>query len=188
MLTLGILHESLIRWTPDPVRVLAQLTAFTRERIDAASGMRRRLGTPDSVQVLTELAGGARGLYHLSGVTRFGPGSQIHLYGSEATIKVELTPDERVWSARRGDAGLREVDVPQAEQGGWRVEADWIDSIRTGAPVQLTDFATGVRYMEFTEAVVRSASTGAAVGLPLEDDADADDRSDSSQQRRERRT
>jgi hypothetical protein len=33
--------------------------------------------------------------------------------------------------------------------------------------VQLTDFATGVAYMEFTEAVARSARTGIAVRLPL---------------------
>jgi hypothetical protein len=40
---------------------------------------------------------------------------------------------------------------------GWRVEADWVDSIRNGTPVKFTDFATGVAYMEFTEAVARSA-------------------------------
>src|SRR5437773_856360 len=91
-LTLGIVHETLIRWVDDPVRVLAQAEAFTPERIDTASGMQRRVGTPDSVQVLTILAGGAHGLYHVSGVTRFGPGTQIHLYGSEGTIKIELTP------------------------------------------------------------------------------------------------
>lgn len=177
MLTLGILHETLIRWVADPVRVLAQVAAFTAERIDAASGLRRRVGTPDSVQVLTQLAGGARALYHFSGVTRFGPGNQIHLYGSEGTIKVELTPDERVFAARRGDSALREVEIPADEQGSWRVEADFVDSIRLGTPVTLTDFPTGVRYMEFTEAVARSAASGTAIELPLaaEDDDDDDE-------------
>lgn len=33
--------------------------------------------------------------------------------------------------------------------------------------VRLTDFATGVRYMDFTEAVTRSAQSGRAVSLPL---------------------
>jgi hypothetical protein len=33
--------------------------------------------------------------------------------------------------------------------------------------VQLTSFETGVKYMEFTEAVARSARTGMAVKLPL---------------------
>ena len=42
-------------------------------------------------------------------------------------------------------------------------------SIREGAPVTLTDFATGAAYMEFTEAVARSARMGVAVELPLEE-------------------
>lgn len=170
MLTLGILHETLIRWVPEPLRVLAQAAAFTPERIDSASGMRRRVGTPDSVQVLTQLDGGARGLYHFSGVTRFGPGNQIHLYGSDGTIRIDFTPSERVFAARRGEEGLREIAVPAEEQGQWRVEADFIDSIRTGRPVTLTDFASGVRYMEFTEAVARSASSGATVDVRGEAD------------------
>jgi predicted dehydrogenase len=71
MLTLGILHETLIRWTPDPRRVMAQVCAFTPERLDPATGLTRRVGTPDSVQALTVLENGARGMYHVSGVTRY---------------------------------------------------------------------------------------------------------------------
>ena len=64
--------------------------------------------------------------------------------------------------------------IPADKARHWRVEADFVDSIRTGAPVRLTDFATGVRYMEFTEAVARSAEDGSAVDLPLQDVADDD--------------
>ncbi len=95
MLTLGILHETLVRWVPDPVQVFAQLHAFVPERLDPATGMRRRVGTPDSAQVLAGLAGGARAIYHVSGVTRFGPGTQVHLYGSEGTLKSEISPRDR---------------------------------------------------------------------------------------------
>ncbi len=171
MLTLGILHETLVRWVPDPIRVLAHATAFVPERLDPATGMRCRVGVPDSVQVLTEFSGGARGLYHLSGVTRFGPGSQIHLYGSDGTLKYELLPHDRLLGARRGDAELREIEVPVDKQMAWRVEADFIDAIRSRCRIELTDFATGVRYMQFTEAVARSAETGRAVVLPLENSA-----------------
>jgi predicted dehydrogenase len=166
MLTLGILHETLIRWVPDPVRVFAQARAFTPERLDPATGMRCRVGTPDSVQVLTELPGGPCGLYHVSGVTRFGPGSQIHLYGSAGTLKYELLPQDRLWGGRRGDSALHELPVPADKTTDWRVEADFIDAIRGRGKVEFTDFATGVRYMQFTEAVTRSAQTGRAVELP----------------------
>jgi hypothetical protein len=55
------------------------------------------------------------------------------------------------------------VYIPPEKEGGWRVEADFVDTIRDGKPVEFTDFATGVRYMKFTEAVARSAAKGAAV-------------------------
>ena len=166
VLTLGIVHETLVRWVDHPVRVWAQSTAFTSERLDATSGLRRQIAVPDSVQVLTRLPDGAQGIYHISGVTRFGPGTQIHLYGSEGTLKLELTPRERILAARREDSQLQEIAVPPNKLGGWRVEADFIDSIRDRQPVRFTNFAAGVRYMEFTAAVARSGATGTPITLP----------------------
>jgi predicted dehydrogenase len=163
MLTLGILHETLIRWVPDPVRVMAQVHAFVAERLDPGTGLRRRVGTPDSVQVLTVLEGGARGIYHVSGITRFGPGSQIHLYGSQGTLRYELAPHDRLWGAQRGEHELREILIPPEKELGWRVEQEFVDAIRGQGTIEFTDFATGVRYMEFTEAVARSAASGEAV-------------------------
>lgn len=166
MLTLGILHETLIRWVPGPVRVMAQAHAFTPRRVDPASGMLVPVGTPDSVQVLSVLEGGARGIYHVSGVARFGPGSQIHLYGSEGTLKYELSPQDRLWGARQGESQLREIPVPPEQEYGWHVEEEFIAAIRGQRQVEFTDFATGLRYMEFTEAVAASAASGRAVELP----------------------
>ena len=60
-----------------------------------------------------------------------------------------------LWLSRPGNAEQL-VEIPAAQRGGWRVEADFIDSIRDGKPVTLTDFATGVKYMHFTEAVWES--------------------------------
>ncbi|MBX7168193.1 MAG: Gfo/Idh/MocA family oxidoreductase [Pirellulales bacterium] len=167
VLTLGIVHETLCRWLPDPVRVFAQMHAFISERLDPETGLRRRVGTPDSVQALVAWDDGARGLYHFSGVSHFGPGMQIHLYGSEGTLRYELAPHERLLWGRRGDAQLTELPLPSEAEAGWRVEADFVAAIRGEKPVEYTDFVTGVRYMEFTEAVARSATSGQAVELPL---------------------
>ena len=57
--------------------------------------------------------------------------------------------------------------VPPERQGGWRVEADFVDAIRDGRPVTHTSFADGVKYMEFTEAVAISRAAGRRVELPL---------------------
>jgi predicted dehydrogenase len=59
MLALGILHETLVRWTPPPTRVLAQTQIFTPTRYDPASGREEQVGTPDSVQILTQIPGNA---------------------------------------------------------------------------------------------------------------------------------
>ena len=169
ILTMGILHEAALRWSPPPTRVFAQTTIFEDDY-----GHSPRFGTgtatvPDSVQIVTLLAGGGRGIYHLGGVHLFGPGQQIHLYGSHGTIRFEISPRERLLAGRAGEKELREVAVPPEKQGGWRVEAEFIGAVRGEERVQFTDFATGVQYMEFTEAVARSAATSQPVGLPLED-------------------
>jgi len=167
MLALGILHETLVRWTPHPNRVLAQTQIFIPTRHDPATGRAERVGTPDSVQILTEIPGNARGIYHLSGAIHHGPGMQIHLYGSEATLKYSFDGEDLVSIGGKDERSLRELDIPAEKAGGWRVEAEFINAIRGIEPVQFTDFATGVRYMEFTEAVARSASSGCSVDVSM---------------------
>jgi predicted dehydrogenase len=172
MLTLGIVQETLARWAPRPVRVLAQTHAFVAERVDPASGAKRPVGTPDSVQALAVLAGGARASYHFSGVAPFGQQVSITLAGTEGVLSYDLVAD-RIRGARRGEGpanldDLPEVPIPPDRAGGWTVEADWVRSIREGAPVGLTTFDEGVAYLDFTEAVAVSAATGAAVTLPEE--------------------
>jgi predicted dehydrogenase len=171
MLQLGILHETLIRWASSPVRVLAQVHAFTPTRIDPEVGVRRRVGTPDSVQVLSILGSGARVVYQLSGATPVGGGMWIRMLGSEGVLHYDLDSDVLTGLRRTEMAGqakeLKPIEIRPEKRGGWRVEADFVDSIRSGAPVRFTDFPSGVSYMEFTEAVARSAESAEAVDLPL---------------------
>lgn len=62
---------------------------------------------------------------------------------------------------------LQEVHIPEDKAGSWRVEEEFIAAIRGTEKVQRTTFATGVRYMEFTQAVAMSYQTGQAISLPL---------------------
>jgi predicted dehydrogenase len=181
MLTLGIVQETLFRWAPPPVRVLAQVHAFLPARIDPESGVRRPVGTPDSVQVLAILEGGARTVYHFSGAIPFGQAMGIHFYGTEGVLCYDLAADRIRGACRRGGQTavraeeIEDIPIPEDKARSWRVEADFVDAIRNGVPVQLTDFETGVAYMEFTEAVARSARLGEAVELPLADLNEGDD-------------
>lgn len=167
-LTLGILHETVARWVPAVERVYAQTQLFEPSRADLESGEYVDVTVPDSVQVIAELKGGARATYLISGAVLFGPGKSISLYGSRGTIRVNLEPEELVTGARMGDPHLAPIEIPDDARGGWNVEAEFIAAIRGEGKVQHTTFADGVRYMEFTEAVARSAETGEAIDLPLE--------------------
>lgn len=168
VLTLGIMHETLSRWIPAPTRVFAQSAVFETERPDPAANGYRSCTVPDSVQILTQTADGARGIYHLSGTTLFGPGKQIHLYGSRGTIKVVFGgQNEKVFAGYHSHSELKELELAPETRGGWRVEAEFIGAIRGEEPVQYTTFADAVRYMEFTEAVSLSIEQQKPVLLPM---------------------
>jgi predicted dehydrogenase len=166
MLALGILYETVLRWVAPANRVLAYASKFIPARFDPEAGKKARVGTPDSVQVLTTQEDGSCGVYRLSGVIRHDTSMAIALYGSEGTLIYDLLRDE-IRGAQRPDEGLRVLPIPDSLRGGWRVEADFIAAIRGERPVTRTDFLTGVRYMQFTEAVARSSRHQIAVTLPL---------------------
>ena len=166
ILTLGILHETALRWVPQPTRVFAQSQMFEPVRPNPDGPGNLSVTVPDSIQALTQYANGARGIYHFSGTTLLGPGKQIHLYGSLGTIKILFGERDRVFIGRKVDSELREIGIPEERRGGWRVEAEFVGAIRGEEPVLRTDFGTGLRYMEFTEAVVESSQTGQPVILP----------------------
>ncbi len=64
---------------------------------------------------------------------------------------------EQVFVGHHGHGELKEIDIPQADRGGWRVEAEFIGAIRGEEQVKYTTFEDAVKYMEFTEAVARSS-------------------------------
>jgi predicted dehydrogenase len=129
--------------------------------------VRRPVGTPDSVQVLAVLANGARATYHFSGVTPFGQQMAITLYGTEGVLRYDLMNDQILGASKtRGKTtDLQEVPIPPDKAGGWRVEAEFIEAIRESKPIRFTDFATGLQYMEFTQAVALSAERNSAVEI-----------------------
>lgn len=168
MLNLGILHETALRWTAPPIRVHAHASRFVLKRMDPETGERTRVGTPDSVQVISNQEDGSVGVYRISGVLWHERGNRIALYGSAGTLVYDLTRDE-ILVGKAGEDALRPLSIPDDLRGGWRVEAEFIEAIREGKPVTHTDFATGVRTMQFTEAVARSSRHQEPVDLPLKE-------------------
>jgi predicted dehydrogenase len=167
-LMLGILYETVSRWVPQANRVMAYAIKQIPMRFDPEADAMGRVGTADSVQVLTTQEDGSVGVYRLSGVVHHAPPLSIALYGSQGTLFYDLSADE-ILGARRGRAGLEPMPIPPALRGGWQVEEDFIAAIRGERPVTLTTFAMGVRYMQFTEAVARSSRHQHPVTLPLQE-------------------
>ncbi|NKB66984.1 MAG: hypothetical protein GKR89_07985 [Candidatus Latescibacteria bacterium] len=165
VMAMGIYNETVRRYAGHEKAVLAYGKSFTPERMDTETGAMGAADVPESLGVIAEMESGATAVYHLSSVASLSQGWSFEFYGTKGTF---CLGDSGAWVAGSGEKELRLLEVPSERQGGWRVEADFVDAIGEGRPVTHTSFADGVKYMEFTEAVARSRAQGRRVELPLE--------------------
>lgn len=155
-MVLGILAEIVQRWLGPTERVVADAATFIATRVDPETAEARSIEVPDSLGVLTRMAGGVRATYRLSTVVHASRDANgISVYGSGGTLHWSL--DDTMTFARAGEEP-RPLEPDPGAEGSWRVERDFIDSIREHKPVELTNFEDGLRYMQFIEAVWRSWS------------------------------
>ena len=165
VMNLGSTYESTMRWLGRGNRVMAMAKVHVPYR-RAANGQRASVTLPDHVDVLYELSNRAQVHMRFSETTGLSSGTQTWIHGSQGTIYVD--DRQNVHGGTRGDTQLREIPNPPDGQAVSRVEAEFIRAIRGLEPVTMNTFEIGVHYMEWTEAVHRSAMTGQAVHLPLE--------------------
>jgi predicted dehydrogenase len=164
-LSLGIWYEALMRWVGPATRVTALAKVFVHRR-KGADGLMRAVTVPDHVDALALMACGAAAHLRFSAVTGLPPPDEAWLFGSEGTLQFDAA-SRKLFGGRRGDAALKEIELPAVQGDGWRVEEEFVRAIRREQPVTRTTFEDGVRYMEFTEAALRSAQSGQSIGLPL---------------------
>jgi predicted dehydrogenase len=162
VLNVGGTYESAMRWLGPGDRVMAMTRVHVPLRRDPA-GAERRATLPDHVEVLYELANGAPVHMKFSETTGLARGNDIWIYGSEGTIHVDH--EQNVFVGRRGDAALARHPNPPESQARHRVEEEFVNAIRGREPVTMNTFEIGVRYMEWTEAIHRSAASGTVVTL-----------------------
>ena len=163
VMTMGIWYEALMRWLGPARRVTAMTKIAVPRRKDAA-GAWQEVRLPDHVEILATLSRGAVAHMRFSTVTALAPPSEVYIFGTEGTIRIE-SEARRLSGGRRGDTGLREIPIPAERRIGWRVEEEFVNAIRGREKVTRTTFEDGVRYMEFTEAVWKSAAGGQAVDV-----------------------
>ena len=164
VMMLGIWYEAVMRWVGEATRVMAMGKTFVKLRARDGETARQSVLIPEHIDVLADMACGAQAHFCSTRAAGHTGPSGCRLYGTEGTLCFE---NGKLLGGRRDDAQLQEIAIPSKEEGRWQVEEDFINSIRGAAPVRLTTFEDGVRYMEFTEAVFRSRQTGQAIALPL---------------------
>jgi predicted dehydrogenase len=163
-LNIGASYESMMRWLGRGNRVMAMAKVNVPFRRDEG-GYPTSVTIPDHVDILYELANGAQVHMQMSATSGLNGGNHIWMFGTDGTIHVD--PQRRVWAGRRGDRELGEVPNPPETQARYRVEEQFTNAIRGKEKVDMVAFETGVHYIEWSEAVYRSAMTGQAVYLPL---------------------
>jgi predicted dehydrogenase len=164
MMDVGGMYESMMRCLGPGNRIMATTRVQVPRRRDA-EGQWHTATIPDYADVLYELGNGAPVHMKFSETTGLSGGNQVWIYGSEGTIHVDRT--QKIFAGRRGDKELKEFPNPPEQQFQHRAEEEFINAIRGIEKVSLNTFGIGVQYMEFTEAVHRSAASGSVVNLPL---------------------
>ncbi len=163
ILNMGIWYEAMMRWLGPARRVTAMTKVVVPRRRDSG-GAWHEVRVPDHVDILAQLQRGAVAHLRFSSVTALAPPAEVWIFGSDGTIRLEADA-RRLWGGRRGDGELREIPIPAERRVGWRVEEEFVNAIRGREKVSRTTFEDGVLYMEFTDAVARSAATGQAVDV-----------------------
>jgi predicted dehydrogenase len=163
-LNIGAAYESMMRWVGRGNRVMAMAKIHVPYRRNERGAL-TSVSIPDHIDILYELANNAQVHMRMSATTGLSTGTQIWFYGTEGTIHVDQ--QQRIFTGRRGDTQLTEAPNPPEEQSYYRVEEEFTNAIRGTEEITMVPFETGVHYMEWTEAVIRSAQTGQAIYLPL---------------------
>jgi len=158
ILNMGIWYEAMMRWLGPAQRVTAMTKVAVPHRKDG-TGAPHDVRVPDHVDILAQFRGRAVGHLRFSSMTGLAPASEAWIFGTEGTLRLEADA-LRLTGGRRGESALREIPVPPKTRIGWRVEEEFVNAIRGREKIARTSFEDGVRYMEFTDAVTRSAGTG----------------------------
>jgi len=164
IMSLGIWYEALMRWVGEATSVTAIGKTVVPMRRTWPEGSLKPVRIPDHINVIADMACGAQASIYISSVSGFAGADGVSLYGSQGTLRFT---GGKLYGAQKDDEALVEISIPPEEQGGWRVEQEFINAIQGKVKITHTCFEDGVKYMQFTEAVSRSMMEGHVVSLPL---------------------
>jgi predicted dehydrogenase len=168
VMSMGIWYEAMMRWVGPAKTVFAVGQSVVAHRRDER-GRRVGMQIPDHVDVVGRLEQGGQLRFNVTTVSGLAPAeAEVMVFGTEGTLRLAQAKGGalELSHGKRGDDRLKPVEIAPEKRGGWRVEEEFVNAIRGQEQVTHTDFQTGVRYMEWTDAVAISYRTGEAVTLP----------------------
>ncbi|WOO40792.1 Gfo/Idh/MocA family oxidoreductase [Rubellicoccus peritrichatus] len=161
--TLGIHFETVQRWLGaevDPAWLIADAELFVEER-PSADDIAAKVTIPDAVSVLGRYNNGAKFNFDISSIDCAAPVNEIRLNTEGGCLRFDFSTEE-LFLADTASKKESKITPDTGTDLGWCVEADFIESIRSGKAVELTSFDDGLRYMRFTEMVWQSWSNQCA--------------------------
>lgn len=164
IMSMGIWYEALMRWVGEAKSIMAMGKTFVKMRPDS-EGIMQAVRIPEHIDVIGDLVCGAQLHMQISAVTGLAGAPEVLIFGSQGTLRFS---GNKLFVGQKEDNELKEFEIPPEEEGTWRVEEEFVNAIRGEEEITHTDFETGVKYMEFTEAVTRSMTSGSTVSLPLQ--------------------
>lgn len=162
-MSMGIWYEAVMRWIGEATAVTAMGKTYVKMR-HTGDGALKPVRIPEHIDVLADMACGAQLHLQVSTVAGLAGAPEVFLFGSRGTLRFSA---DKLYGGQRGDHALTEIAVPERDRGGWRVEEEFISAIRGHEPITHTSFEDGVKYMEFTEAALRSLAERRTFALPL---------------------
>ena len=164
IMSLGIWYEAVMRWIGSAKKVSATGQTFVRARKNEEDNL-QTIEIPDHLSVTAKMH---RGCYlHMFISTVAGPefdGPQVRIFGTEGSV---CYSNDTLCGVQKGQNAYGEILISEEKKSGWRVEEEFVRAIRGLERIKLTSFETGVKYMEFTDAVQMSLRSEKSISLPL---------------------
>jgi predicted dehydrogenase len=161
VMALGILVEAMARWLGQPTAVTATTRIGTDERIGPDGPFTPDV--PDHVLAIVDHPDDVTATIEMSARTNGTEPDGTIIHGTDGSLRIDLA--ERRLELIGRDGARRDVDIRDEDRAEWTAEIDFVAAVRGEAQVTLTDFATGVAYMAFLEAVERSNAEGRRVAI-----------------------
>ncbi len=167
IMTLGIIYESLLRWFGSAEWVDAHAEVINNRAVDPETNQEIEVEVPDYLSVQMKMTNGILGSLLLHEFSTRPTSSSIKIYGDKGFFHLDFEMNGKLYLSTGQGGELNEVQIPPEQAGKWRVEEEFINTIRGLEDIEYTTFTTGVEYMKFTQAVNESFNgDGERISIP----------------------